>query len=346
MTESVAFSGPSAAGGGAPAASAVALTGADTSNPPAPASSSSAGTSSGLSHSRAFTSSFLAGAVAGATAKTTIAPLDRTKIWFQTHETRFNLRACLAFLRDSYRSEGLLRLWRGNTATLARIVPYSSVQFASHEQYKRLLHVDGGRFESAHWRRFVSGSLAGVTSVTCTYPLDMARARMAVTKSNTYRNLGHALRCIWRQEGALALYRGFSPALAGSLPYAGTSFYTYETLKRRYRRQTGQDPGTLPRFVFGGVAGLFGQTSSYPLDIVRRRMQTAQVTGHPEYTKGIWHCLRLTYQHEGIVHGLYKGLSMNFVKGPIANGIAFATFDLVQWLLRRTPMFSDQQGGK
>ena len=33
----------------------------------------------------------------------------------------------------------------------------------------------------SHSKRYVAGSLAGVTSVIMTYPLDMARARMAVT---------------------------------------------------------------------------------------------------------------------------------------------------------------------
>ncbi len=35
-------------------------------------------------------------------------------------------------------------------------------------------------------RRFMAGSLAGVTSATITYPLDLARARMAVTNKTVY----------------------------------------------------------------------------------------------------------------------------------------------------------------
>lgn len=38
-------------------------------------------------------------------------------------------------------------------------------------------------------RRFLSGSLAGVTSQSLTYPLDLARARMAVTAKDEYSTL-------------------------------------------------------------------------------------------------------------------------------------------------------------
>jgi len=47
-----------------------------------------------------------------------------------------------------------------------------------------------------------------------------------------YSNIVHVFIRISREEGLKTLYRGFTPTILGVIPYAGLSFFTYETLKK------------------------------------------------------------------------------------------------------------------
>ncbi|XP_052868822.1 mitochondrial coenzyme A transporter SLC25A42 [Anopheles cruzii] len=306
--------------------------------PPSAADSEQSQTRFGnLNNRDVVITSLIAGAVAGALAKTTIAPLDRAKINFQINkDVPYTFRAALGFLKHTYSREGFLALWRGNSATMARIVPYSAIQFTVHEQWKKLLQVDL-HSEYTEFRRFLAGSLAGITSQSLTYPLDLARARMAVTdKYSGYKTLREVFVKIWQCEGPRTLYRGYWATILGVIPYAGTSFFTYDTLKNEYYKRTGdKSPKTVISLTFGAIAGAIGQSSSYPLDIVRRRMQTTGVTAQcADQYLTIGRTLIKIYKEEGIIGGFYKGLSMNWIKGPIAVGISFATYDHIKHLLR------------
>ncbi|KPP65712.1 mitochondrial coenzyme A transporter SLC25A42-like, partial [Scleropages formosus] len=268
----------------------------------------SAGQSEGYKQGRSVLKSLLSGAFAGAVAKTAVAPLDRTKIMFQVSSNRFSAKEAYKLIYRMYLKEGFFSLWRGNSATMVRVVPYAAIQFCAHEQYKHLLGKRYGFQGKAlpPFPRLLAGSLAGTTAAMLTYPLDMVRARMAVTPKEMYGNILHVFVRISREEGMKTLYRGFTPTILGVVPYAGLSFFTYETLKKLHADKSGRSqPYSYERLAFGACAGLIGQSASYPLDVVRRRMQTA------------------------------GGLSMNWVKGPIAVGISFTTFDLTQILLRK-----------
>ncbi|PZC70966.1 hypothetical protein B5X24_HaOG214510 [Helicoverpa armigera] len=228
-------------------------------------------------------------------------------------QTPYSWRAAINFLIKSARTEGFLALWRGNSATMARIIPYAAIQFTAHEQWKKLLKVDTPQSAKAHpILHLVAGSLAGVTSQSATYPLDVARARMAVTNTR----------------------EGYSATVLGVIPYAGVSFYTYDTLKHKYQEYFGKPQGAVVNVCLGGTAGAIAQTASYPLDIVRRRMQTARRRPDGTYPYGsIADTLVMVYKSEGW-RGFFKGLSMNWVKGPIAVGISFATYDAIKSTLR------------
>ena len=127
--------------------------------------------------------------------------------------------------------------------------------------------------------------MAGVTAGSLTYPLDRARAVMAVTNVGEYKNLLDVFKRTFRDEGYRAMYRGFAPTIIGVIPYAGVSFLTYEKLKGMWLQKKSSGDSTdsnlspLRRLLYGAIAGLLGQTASYPLDIVRRRMQTARQMG-------------------------------------------------------------------
>lgn len=194
--------------------------------------------------------SLAAGAVAGACAKTAIAPLDRTKINFQgecgcsgptappppvSRTRRYSFVEAFRFVRLTYRQNGFLALYRGNSATMARVVPYAAIQFAAHEEYKHLLRVDRPEGQKTPVRRYLSGSMAGLTATALTYPLDTAKARLSVFNEADYPNLRSVFRIEYRKHGWKVFYRGLGPTLLGVVPYAGSSFFTYESLKLLYK---------------------------------------------------------------------------------------------------------------
>ena len=105
------------------------------------------------------------------------------------------------------------------------------------------------------------------------------RARLAVQRETSqgalrYEGLLQAFRRMHAAHGLFNFYRGVGITLAGILPYAAISFTTFETAKHYVADRTGEEPSTAARLACGGLAGLAGQVTTYPLDIVRRRMQT------------------------------------------------------------------------
>ncbi|KAI4502824.1 hypothetical protein M0802_001868 [Mischocyttarus mexicanus] len=292
--------------------------------------------------------SLLAGGVAGICSKTTVAPLDRIKILLQAHNKHYKHLGVVSGLQEIVKRETVFALYKGNWAQMIRIFPYAAIQFTAFEFYSKYLR---SLFQkSRHIEKFFAGSAAGVTAATLTYPLDTIRARLAfqVTGEHVYTGIIHTAASIFKNEGGFrALYRGFLPTIVGMIPYAGFSFYSFEKLKYLFMkylpyytcskcdRNTGGLVLTLPsKIICGGLAGAIAQSFSYPLDVTRRRMQLAMMNpATHKYSSSMLSTMKLTYNESGIMKGLYRGMSINYIRGIPMVAVSFTTYEIMKQLL-------------
>ena len=287
--------------------------------------------------------SFIAGGIAGCAAKTTTAPLDRFKILLQVHHDKYKRYGVWQGLYAVVKHEGFRGLYKGNGAMMVRVYPYAAVQFLSYEQYKKLTQPYFS--EQHHANKLVSGSMAGITAVLSTYPLDLIRTRLAFQVDEIrYRGIGHAFVSIVRGEGGIpALYKGLVPTLLGMIPYAGIAFYTYENtksfmLKSKYFTKYSLDNSgtivlTIPaNLCCGGLAGAVAQSCSYPLDVARRTMQLDSM--QDRQSQNLVSTLKYIFDRYGIKQGFYRGLSINFYRAIPQVAVSFTVYDFMKQVLK------------
>lgn len=317
----------------------------------------------------------LAGGLAGSAAKTIVAPLDRVKILFQASNPQFSKYAgswlgVVTAIRHIKASDGLHGLFRGHSATIIRIFPYAAIKFLAYEQIRSILISSATQETSL--RRLLSGSLAGVTSVFFTYPLEVIRVRLAFeTKKNASSGFSQICRIIYNevpgpqsarftpeglkvsvnnisQRNRLAnFYRGFSVTVLGMLPYAGMSFLTHDTIGDLLRHPnlapytTLSSENTLSskplplrswaQLCAGGIAGVVSQTSAYPFEVIRRRMQVSGAVGDGHHMR-ISETAYLIFKEKGM-RGYWVGLTIGYVKIVPMVAVSFYIYERVKSFL-------------
>lgn len=293
-----------------------------------------------------FAKELVAGGVAGGFAKTVVAPLERVKILFQTRKEEFQSIGLSGSFKKIAKTEGIMGFYRGNGASVARIVPYAALHYMAYEQNRRwiiLTFPDVGRGPVLD---LVAGSFAGGTAVLFTYPLDLVRtklayqvvgsaklnAQMVIKNEQLYKGIVDCFSKTYREAGIRGLYRGVAPSLYGIFPYAGLKFYFYEEMKRHVSEE--HKKNIMVKLVCGSVAGLLGQTFTYPLDVVRRQMQVQRnFASKSAELKGTIETLAMIAQKQGWKQ-LFSGLSINYLKVVPSVAIGFTVYDLMKSYLR------------
>lgn len=299
-----------------------------------------------LDHIPLFAKELLAGGLAGGFAKTVVAPLERLKILFQTRRAEFHSTGLSGSVSRIAKTEGLLGFYRGNGASVARIIPYAGLHYMSYEEYRRLIVQAFPNVWKGPTLDLMAGSLSGGTAVLFTYPLDLIRTKLAyqvvsptklnvsgmVNNEQVYRGIRDCLSKTYKEGGIRGLYRGVAPTLFGIFPYAGLKFYFYEEMKRHVPED--YKKSIMAKLTCGSVAGLLGQTFTYPLEVVRRQMQVQNLAASEEAElKGTMRSMVLIAQKQGW-KTLFSGLSINYIKVVPSAAIGFTVYDTMKSYLR------------
>jgi len=289
-----------------------------------------------------FAIDFLMGGVSAAVSKTAAAPIERVKLLLQNQEAMIKsgrLTRPYKGIGDCFvrtiADEGVISLWRGNTANVIRYFPTQALNFAFKDKFKRMFNYkkekDG--YTKVFLGNLASGGAAGAVSLTFVYSLDFARTRLANDAKAASKGAGErqysGLIDVYRKtlasDGLVGLYRGFNISCVGIIIYRGLYFGMFDSLKPIVLTGNLKD-NFLASFLLGWSVTIGAGLASYPIDTVRRRMM--MTTGEAVKYKSSLHAFKEIVAKEG-VGSLFKGAGANILRAIAGAGV-LAGYDQLQ----------------
>ncbi|XP_029074654.1 calcium-binding mitochondrial carrier protein SCaMC-3 isoform X1 [Monodon monoceros] len=186
-------------------------------------------------------------------------------------------------------------------------------------QYKGLLDCAWRILEREGPRAFYRGYLPNVLGIIPYAGIDLAVYEQLCPQHPCV--LGTVLAAAFRECNIILV-------LPGHPSNEQRSQVNQQTLKNRWLQQYSHDsadPGILVLLACGTISSTCGQIASYPLALVRTRMQAqASIEGAPQLS--MLGLLRHILSQEG-VRGLYRGIAPNFMKVIPAVSISYVVYE-------------------
>ncbi|KAK8968761.1 hypothetical protein KSP40_PGU008038 [Platanthera guangdongensis] len=288
-----------------------------------------------------FLIDFLMGGVSAAVSKTAAAPIERVKLLIQNQDEMIKagrLSEPYKGIGDCFgrtiKDEGVLALWRGNTANVIRYFPTQALNFAFKDYFKKLFNFK--KDKDGYWKWFAgnlaSGGMAGASSLLFVYSLDYARTRLANDAKaakkggeRQFNGLVDVYRKTIKSDGVAGLYRGFNISCVGIIVYRGLYFGMYDSLKPVVLVGNLQD-NFFASFLLGWAITIGAGLASYPIDTVRRRMM--MTSGEAVKYKSSLDAFTQIVKNEGS-KSLFKGAGANILRAVAGAGV-LAGYDKLQ----------------
>lgn len=164
---------------------------------------------------------------------------------------------------------------------------------------------------------------------------------MRLQTSTTHSSALEAATAIYKNEGALAFYKGTLTPLIGIGACVSIQFGGFHAARRWFEARnaaasssaagttTTRTPAPLSYgqyYAAGAFAGVANSVISGPIEHVRIRLQT-QPHGAGRLYSGPLDCVRKLSAHEGVLRGLFRGEAVTVLREAQAYGMWFLSFE-------------------
>eukprot|EP01059_Diplonema_ambulator_P006357 TRINITY_DN160_c0_g1_i1.p2 TRINITY_DN160_c0_g1~~TRINITY_DN160_c0_g1_i1.p2 ORF type:complete len:328 (+),score=124.36 TRINITY_DN160_c0_g1_i1:79-984(+) len=296
-----------------------------------------------------FLTDFLIGGVSASVAKTCTAPIERVKLVIQTQDANPKIvsgevpryTGIVNCFSRIYSEQGLGAFWRGNFTNIIRYFPTQAFNFAFKDIIKTMFprydpKTEFGMFFAVN---MASGGLAGAGSLLIVYPLDYARTRLASDVGTGKRDFNGLWDCLRKTaqgpKGVMGLYNGFGVSVVGIIPYRGTYFGVFDSMKTKnpYAKDLGA-MGFISKFAVAQTAAISAGYTSYPFDTVRRRLQMQSEKPKEEWLyKGSMDCFAKIMKNEGM-GAMFKGAGANVLR-TVGAALVLVLYDTAQAYIKQ-----------
>lgn len=246
-------------------------------------------------------------------------PFDTIKVHLQTQDARNPMyRGTFHCLKSLVAQNGVSGLYRGMSSPLAGVAAINAIVFGVYGNVQRRAS-DPDSLRS----HFFAGAIAGFAQSMLCSPMELAKTRVQL--------LGHGspLQClkdIHMSEGLRGVFKGYGITVLREIPGFSSYFVTYELLTRNENNA----PVSTARMLFaGGFAGTVSWVLTYPIDVVKSRLQSDGMQGPARYS-GALDCLKKSISSEGYGF-LSRGLTSTILRAFPMNA---ACFTVVTWTFR------------
>lgn len=263
----------------------------------------------------------------------------------QSDGNRFN--GTLDCMRQTYSKEGLRGFYKGISSPLIGVTAVNAVCFFSYNQALQLYYNYINRSSTEEMDRdksnyiiapyAMAGALTGVALSFVEGPVELIKAKLQVqygdAASRQYNGTFDCTRKIFSQYGIRGIFQGYGATLARNVPANIVYFAFYETLKKLFTKNS-EDGRVSPIAIMaaGGTAGAFYWIASFPLDVIKSRMQT----DHPDPSKRIYKnmldCAAKMHKQYGL-RSFYWGFAPCLLRAFPANGACFFAYELTKKFL-------------